>query len=210
MKLFTRFLLCLLALSMILVPFTACSGSDNGADTTTDYRDDGANDPEDETTEPETELTIVIVPSPSLSSEDEVEEIGIHVGNTIVACEGSFGGGSVYDGTNSSGRPLWKTSAAELWPIDPGVNIPEGFPTVVMTPGAEIAVVNNGGYQFSAINYMDYATGESCGADTPTAVGVYLCHITVTNERPGAADPLPELGDQFGTWNYFVVVSVEE
>lgn len=202
----------LLILLLVLVPFTAC-GSPAGDDgVTTDGRGDGGTEkgPEDETTAPETELTIVIVPTPSLSSEGDVKEIGIRAGDTIISCTGSFGGGSIYDGTNASGRPLWKSASAEVWPIDPGVNIPEGFPTIVVQPGTELTVVNNGGYEVSLTTYMNYESGLDVGATAPTLPGTYLFRITATNKRPGASDPLPELGAKFGDWNFFAVVSVEE
>ena len=195
-------------LMLILVPLSACdNGSGNGENT--EPSENGKN-PEDTTEAPETDLVLTIVPSPSLSSEFAVESVGVRVGDVILACNGSFGGGSVFDGLNESGRPLWKSAEAELWPIDPGQPIPNGFPTLVVSPGTEIELINNQGYEVTLESYMDYVSGENCGSVLPTDAGVYLLMITVNNPRPGSSDPTPSIGDKFGDWNYFVVVSVEE
>ncbi|MBR2907872.1 MAG: hypothetical protein IKC26_07535 [Clostridia bacterium] len=151
-----------------------------------------------------------IVPSASLDSVEDIETVGIMGNGIILEAECSRGKGVFYDGLNANGKRLWKPSPAEDWAVNPNVAIPDGFPTLSAPVGTEITVYNHTDYDVSDDYYMNFSSGETCAPDElPEEAGVYIRVVTFDIPRPSATDQEPEIGDFFGEYLYFVVISFE-
>ena len=211
MRYYHRLISIFLLLFLLLTAIAACAnrGSGGGRPQTTTVDPFDWNDDFTAGTEPPDTLVIEIVPSPSLSGVDEIENVGVVVGDVILSAEGCFGGGAIFGGVNQHGSRLWEAAAAEEWPVLPGRSVPESFPTVIVNAGDTLEIVNHTEGTVTDVTYIHYRTGKDVGQTLPTARDAYICKITVELERPGSVGPLPELGAKFGEWNYFVVVSVE-
>lgn len=151
-----------------------------------------------------------IVPSPSLNSEDEIDEIGFVGNGMILSANKTKGTGVVFDGLTSGGMPLWKASQGDPWPIEPNAMVPDGFPTLVVPVGTEIKICNRTEYEIESDQYMDFSTGESYEIDSlPERAGIYIRVSTLNIPRPADGFEQIEKGAFFGEYRYFVVVSFE-
>lgn len=194
----------LMAGLLLLVPLSACSSSP----------EEGEGSTEESTGRPVVLLpedtAPTIVGSSSLDSVDAIQEIGVSGNGIILEAVRSLGSGVVYDGLNASGKRLWKASPAEEWAVNPNVAIPDGFPTLVVPVGTEIALYNHTEHDVSTDYYMNFSSGETYAPDElPAEAGVYIRVVICNVPRPSSSDPEPEIGAFFGEYLYFVVVSFE-
>lgn len=205
----------LLLAVFLLLSLAACGGTGSGTGTKPnilpepDDTDNGYGDLSLPIIIPdsEPELILNIVPSPSLSGADAVETFGFSAAGTVLEARSSFGGGVSFGGLNEKGFRLWEPKNPDLWAVDPGKQIPDGFPTLVLPVGTEIEFINCTDHDVVTSNFVNCYTGESLGADLPTVRGEYILMVTVNVPRPSAIEPLPAVGAVFGDWYYFVVVS---
>lgn len=195
-----KFLTLFIALLLIFVPLSSCDGE--GEEESSDERRPIVLEPE--VTAP------TIVPSPSLNSEDEIDEIGFVGNGMILSANKAKGTGVIFDGLTSQGMPLWKASQGDPWPIEPNAMVPEGFPTLVVPVGTEIKICNRTEYEIESDQYMDFSTGESYEVDSlPAGAGIYIRMSTLNIPRPSDGFDEIEKGAFFGEYRYFVVVSFE-